>query len=240
MTAQLVAVGQDLGLHLDCSSWRTPNWERGLWKRLAWALFMQDMWPALIFGRPRHIHRSTWAVRATVGSDFPESAADEDEEDGSTEVDKGRPLFSAMITLSTLLSDVLETLYTHQAQIELGGHTKAILDRAKPIQLKLRSWNSDMPDCLRMETVKVRKLSSTGYLHLAYFVTEITLHRRIIRSLSADTDPFLTQICRSAAKTRLISAMDFFNRLIQEHLQSFWYFVSKVNLALIGTFNTLL
>lgn len=30
--------------------------------------------------------------------------------------------------------------------------------------------------------------------------------------------------------------MDFFNRLKPEHLQSFWYFASKFNFALIGTF----
>jgi hypothetical protein len=87
-----------------------------------------------------------------------------------------------------------------------------------------------------MDATKVGKLSSVGYLHLAYFATEITLHRRILRSLSHNTDPYLIQICRSAAKARLISAMDFFNRLKPEHLQSFWYFASKFNFALIGTF----
>ena len=80
-----------------------------------------------------------------------------------------------------------------------------------------------------------------GYLHLAYFATEITLHRRIISSLNlASTDAYLSHICRSAAKTRLISAMDFVNRLKPEHLQSFWYFPSRVNFALIGTFGSLL
>jgi len=34
--------------------------------------------------------------------------------------------------------------------------------------------------------------------------------------------------------------MDFVNRLKPEHLQSFWYFSSKVNFALIGTFGSLL
>jgi hypothetical protein len=34
--------------------------------------------------------------------------------------------------------------------------------------------------------------------------------------------------------------MDFVNRLKPEHLQSFWYFASKVNFALIGTFGSLL
>jgi len=81
----------------------------------------------------------------------------------------------------------------------------------------------------------------SGYLHLAYFATEITLHRRIVRSLNpSTTDPYLLHICRSAAKTRLISAMDFVNRLKPERLQSFWYFASKVNFALIGTFGSLL
>ena len=80
-----------------------------------------------------------------------------------------------------------------------------------------------------------------GHLHLAYFATEITLHRCIIRSLAASSsDSYLTHICRSAAKTRLISAMDFVNRLRPDHLTSFWYFPSKVNFALVATFGSLL
>lgn len=80
-----------------------------------------------------------------------------------------------------------------------------------------------------------------GHLHLAYFATEITLHRCIIRSLSEhNKDAYLSHVCRSAAKTRLISAMDFTNRLRPDHLTSFWYFPSKTNFALIGTFGSLL
>jgi hypothetical protein len=62
-----------------------------------------------------------------------------------------------------------------------------------------------------------------------------------VQSLNADSsDPYLLYICRSAAKTRLISAMDFVNRLRPEHLQAFWYFPSKINFTLIGTFGGLL
>jgi hypothetical protein len=87
----------------------------------------------------------------------------------------------------------------------------------------------------------VNVVNPLGFLHLAYFATEITLHRRIIQSLSSDTsDQYLLYICRAAAKTRLISAMDFVNRLRPEHLQSFWYFPSKMNFTLIGTFGGLL
>ncbi|EXJ86614.1 hypothetical protein A1O3_03567 [Capronia epimyces CBS 606.96] len=242
LTAQLVAIGQDLGLHLDCSNWRIPAWERGLRKRLAWALFMQDNWSALIYGRPPHISSTNWAVQPITAGDFPEQTEDEceeAEEDGSADVEKGRTLFSAMITLTKMLAEVLEALYSLKAETEVKNAydtTKAILERAKPIQLKLRAWYADMPEVLRMDATRAGKLSSVGYLHLAYFATEITLHRRVIRSLSQNTDPYLIQICRSAAKARLISAMDFFNRLKPEHLQSFWYFASKFNFALIGTF----
>jgi hypothetical protein len=37
-----------------------------------------------------------------------------------------------------------------------------------------------------------------------------------------------------------VSAIDFVYRLLPEHLQSFWYFASKVNLAIIGSFGCLL
>lgn len=243
-TAQLVALGQDLGLHLDCSRWKIPRWERGLRKRLAWALFMQDTWASLVFGRPPHISFSNWAVKPVVDDDFPESAADEDEEDGSAEVEKGRTLFIQMISLSKMTKEVIESLYSQQAETEIRSAgpdaIKVVLENAKPIQLKLKSWYTALPECLQMDNIKPRKLSSTGYLHLAYFITEITLHRRIIRTLSSDTDPFLREICRSAAKVRLVSAREFFNHLKPEHLQSFWYFASKVNFALIGTYNGLL
>lgn len=67
------------------------------------------------------------------------------------------------------------------------------------------------------------------------------MHRRIIQSLNQETsDSYLLYICRSAAKSRLISAMDFVNRLRPEHLQAFWYFPSKINFTLIGTFGGLL
>jgi hypothetical protein len=243
LTAKLVALGQDLGLHLDNTSWRIPTWERGLRKRLAWALYCQDIWSALVYGRPQHIHSSNWSVSPVTSGDFPESAADEDDEEGSTQVEQGRTLFSAMISLSLLLAEILEALYSEDAKNwirEANDSTKATLEKAKPIQLKLRAWFSTMPDTLRMDATRVGKLNSCGYLHLAYFAAEITLHRRLIQSLTHDTDPYLTQVIRSAAKARLISAMDFFNRLRPEHLQSFWYFASKVNFALIGTFNALL
>ena len=261
-TAQLVAIGQELGLHLDCSNWKIPPWERGLRKRLAWALYMQDKWGSLIHGRPSHIFASNWAVLPLSPNDFPDVEYDESDTEESANYERGRLLFTQMIILSQILSDVLDTFYTLQAMAavtQAGPQgTHLVLQLAKPVQLKLKEWFAALPQCLRMDSStaspNINRLSSIGFLHLAYFATEITLHRRIIRSLSAATtpssptspnakpalDPYIVHICRSAAKTRLISAMDFVNRLTSSHLRSFWYFASKTNFALIGTFGSLL
>jgi len=173
-----------------------------------------------------------------------------------------------MVQLSQVLAEILETFYTLQAMQTVTNAgpqgTQLVLALAKPIQLKLKEWYSALPAAVRMDSslstssAPPSRLSSIGYLHLAYFATEITLHRRIIRSLAASdaaSNPsqpgnspvqtgndlaYIQHICRSAAKARLISAMDFVNRLTPTHLRSFWYFASKTNFALIGTFGSLL
>jgi hypothetical protein len=173
LTAQLVAIGQDLGLHLDCTQWRIPSWERGLRKRLAWALFMQDKWGSLVHGRPSHIVSADWEVQHLEDEDFPENAADEDDEDGSTEVEKGRVLFCEMIKLTGILARILSSFYTLKAERELEQRAhegvRWILETAKPLQLALRQWFSNLPTVLKMENLAARKLSSTGQCIYATF-----------------------------------------------------------------------
>ncbi|KAI1380188.1 fungal-specific transcription factor domain-containing protein [Hypoxylon crocopeplum] len=252
-TAQLVAIAQELGLHLDCTHWKIPPWERGLRKRLAWALYMQDKWGALVHGRPSHIFSSNWIVQPLAPSDFPETELDDQNSEEKTEIERGRTLFVQMVYLTQVLAEILETFYTLEAMQNVSSAgpqgTHVVLAMAKPIQLKLKEWYAALPTLIRMDSsfqsgnVLSTRLSSIGYLHLAYFATEITLHRRIIRSLETDLqaiDPYVQHICRSAAKARLISAMDFVNRLTPQHLRAFWYFASKTNFALIGTFGSLL
>ncbi|CAK7227675.1 Fungal specific transcription factor [Sporothrix curviconia] len=284
-TAQLVAIGQELGLHLDCSNWKIPPWERGIRKRLAWALYMQDKWGALVHGRPSHIFSNNWAVRQLLHNDFQDVEWDEDDTEERIEIERGRTLFVQMVQLTQVLAEILDTFYTLQAMqtVSAAGPqgTQLVLSLAKPIQLKLKEWYSALPTAVRMDSslsaggatnISGNRLSSIGHLHLAYFAAEITLHRRIIRSMTSLADslastpqmassptmlsnsssannlpstaggaePYVQHICRSAAKARLISAMDFVNRLTPSHLRAFWYFASKTNFALIGTFGSLL
>ena len=253
LTVQLVALGQDIGLHLDCSDWSIPLWERRLRKRLAWALYMQDKWSALLHGRPSHINSADWAVLPPTASDFDESmpttTSTSSSSSSATETTKGSgsgpTLFMQMIALTSIMAEVCSTFYSQTAKAEYARAgryaTQLVLNRAKPVQIKLKDWFAKLPPECKMDAYTPSQLSSTGYLHLGYFATEISIHRRIVQSLDpATADPYMLYICRSAAKTRLISAMDFVNRLKPEQLDAFWYFASASNFALMGTFGALL
>lgn len=52
--------------------------------------------------------------------------------------------------------------------------------------------------------------------------------------------PEIRDVCREAAKARLLYALQFIEALRPEHLQSFWWFASAKSLALIGTYGGLM
>lgn len=244
LTSQMVALSEDLGLHADCSPWDIPDWEKGVRRRLTWAVFMQDKWGALIHGRPSHVSAHHWQAAPLQLSDFPESAADEDDAEVSAEVEKGRHLFMRLAQLTEIMSDALSILYTPCRVTFQRNETPdvvvGLLEQVKPIALRLKHWASTLPPDLGMDNVKARKLCSNGYLHLSYYATEIMIHRHIIRGLTPEHPEHIQTICRDAAQTRLEHAMAFVEKLRPEHLQSFWWFAAPKSLALIGMFAALL
>ncbi len=251
LNAQLVTAGFELGLHQDCSDWRMETWEKGLRKRLAWALYMQDKWSAMVHGRPSHVVSSNWTVQDLVEDDFTDAFASTASQPEDAPVGHGPLFFCHLVALTTILSDILDRFYTLRSIEEFkaagNNRTRLILERAKPAQIRLKDWFARLPAPLKLDSATdifetiTEENARNGALHLSYFATEITLHRCIVRSLSADsTDAYLSHICRSAAKTRLISAMDFVNRLRPPHLRSFWPAASRTHFALIGSFGILL
>lgn len=179
LTTQLVAIGQELGLHLDCSDWQIPTWERSLRKRIAWALYMQDKWSSLIHGRPSHIFSANWAVRQITQND----AAIEDNHGGSpkssisdeerADLERGHIIFSQMIALTGIMAEIMDTFYTQVAIRDFNKagskSTEMILERAKPVQIKLKDWFTRLPPCVRMDNIERGQLAPTGiYPHLRY------------------------------------------------------------------------
>ncbi|CRK32916.1 hypothetical protein BN1723_014692 [Verticillium longisporum] len=236
LAGHLIAMAQNLGMNFDCSDWQVPDWERGVRKRVAWALFMQDKWGALVYGRGSLLRADDWDVQPLTASDFPETSKDDDLEEGSAEIEKGKQTFLHMVSLTEIVADVLDQFFTLRAT-RRRQTIEQVLESAKPLQLRLKAWLTALPIDLSVGDTVPRKLSSVGYLHLAYYTAEITLHRAILRSHSmASPAPDLYAITRLAASTRFTSALDFVKRLKAEHLQSFWYFSSGLSLAIIGLF----
>ena len=154
LNTQMIGAAFELGLHLDCSNWTIPPLERGLRKRLAWALYMEDQWCSLTHGRPSMISKEHWAVQDLSDDDFDEmipSAEDEVLE----EFRLGHECFAQMVILTGILSNILSTLYTQRAMQEFdaagANATRLILERAKPIQVSLKEWFTGLSKGLKME-----------------------------------------------------------------------------------------
>lgn len=161
LTAQLVAMAEDVGLHRDCTHWQIPDWEKGARKRAAWALFIQDKWGALVHGRPSHIKADNWEVLPLQPGDFPENTEEDHAEEGSSEVEKGILIFMHLASLTQILSDVIDRLFTLEAT-KRRQSTIEVLQTVKPLQLELKAWYAQLPTCLAFDATQPRKLSATG------------------------------------------------------------------------------
>jgi len=153
LNTQLVSAAFELGLHLDCSSWILSDEERGLRKRLAWAVYMQDQWCSLVHGRPSLISKAHWAVQDLYDEDF---GVNSDTNDAALDERKrGQECFCEMVALTAILSSILDTFYTQLAMQEYDAagenSTRLILERAKPVQMRLKDWFTQLPKTLKLD-----------------------------------------------------------------------------------------
>lgn len=251
-TAQMVAVAQALGLHVDCRAWSIPEWEKGLRRRLGWALYMQDRWGALAHGRPPLLSNDSWDLQPCSPADFPEKtrAADDEDEDrddveGSVNTDAGRELFIRQAQLACILSDVMSRFYT-SAATKPGGlldrmGAVAAVEMAKPLVLRLREWHAGLPDELALDRIHFRRLSANASLHLAHAAVEVALHRALLRLLAPGMQPSdLVTAVRATAKARVQAAVAMLASLQPEHTAAFWGALAAHQVAAVGSLAGLL
>ncbi|KAF4976776.1 hypothetical protein FZEAL_6609 [Fusarium zealandicum] len=245
-TAQLVAMAQDLGIHTDCSHWCIPEWEVGLRRRLAWALYTQDRWGACIHGRPFLIQDNDWDVRPCTASDYPELGAMDPEAnpDHTSPITVGWDLFLRHIQLTQILSDVIRTFYSAAATRSGGTLDQlgvvAAVELAKPLVFRLREWHASLPHRLQLQSTKLRELCANGALHLAHAAVEIALHRALVRIMTPDTPGSLYEVLRSTARAKLQSAIELLGSLRPEHTAAFWGSAAAYQAAEIGSLAGLL
>lgn len=244
-TAQMVSMAQDLGIHVDCSSWSIPAWEIGLRRRLAWALYMQDRWGGCIHGRPFLIQDTDWDVQPCSDSDYPELQPTDDLtlEDQST-ARIGWELFVRHIELAQILSDVTHTFYTASATRSGGTLDQmgvvAAVELAKPLVLRLREWHATLPSRLQLNSTSVRELCANGAMHLAHAAVEVALHRALVRIMTPDTPESLYKVVRSTARARVQAGIELITSLRPEHTAAFWGSAAAYQVAEIGSLGGLL
>lgn len=94
-----VSLAQTLGLHIDPTDWKIPDWEKRMRKRLFWATFVQDKWIALTMGRPSHLKRE----------DFNIPVPEADNMNIPAEPDENTVYFSYLVRLTVIVDDILRT-----------------------------------------------------------------------------------------------------------------------------------
>ncbi|OKL62681.1 hypothetical protein UA08_01346 [Talaromyces atroroseus] len=244
-TASLIGLGQQLGLHLDCSCWDIPEWEKGLRKRLAWALFIQDTFSALILGRPCLISEtSDWIVKPLQSTDFSEGAGDEElgEQIASVSIENGKSLFIELVKLSRITASMLRELYSVRSLVEvLDPHQ--VLAIAKPLGTDLANLLKSLPEDLNLENIQPKKLCVSGFLHLALHATTAALHRRLLWSIQESKvgmDDEFVDFIRKMLRTRAHSLIQFISHLHPEHMEAFWFFAAGGCATILGGFLGLL
>ncbi|KAF3404855.1 Transcriptional activator protein DAL81 [Talaromyces pinophilus] len=244
-TSSLLGLGQHLGLHLDCSSWDIPEWEKGLRKRLAWALYIQDSFSALVLGRPCLISEATdWIVKPLESTDFSEGACDEEASDqiGSVSIENGKVLFMELVSLSLITARMLRELYSVRSLAEVL-EPQQVLAVAKPLGTDLAQMLKNLPEVLSLENIEPGKLCVNGFLHLALHATTAALHRRLlwaIQQSKSELDPQFVQFIRKMLRTRAHSLVQFMSHLRPEHMEAFWFFAAGGCSTILGGFLGLL
>jgi Fungal specific transcription factor domain/Fungal Zn(2)-Cys(6) binuclear cluster domain len=236
--AQMVATAHELGLQVDCSAWSIPAWEIGLRRRLAWALYIQDLWASFIYGRPPLLHEDNWDVQPCSSTDFPEFAKAEDLAAGGLAASTGWRMFLHHIEISQILKDVMRNYYTAAATRRGGSLDSmgviAAVDLAKPILARLRQWHASLPQDLSFNSSRPRSLCPSASLHLAYHAVIVALYRALVRILTPETPPSLHTAVRTAARVKVQTAVELLSTMRPEHTAAFWGRAAAHQVAMIG------
>jgi hypothetical protein len=156
LTSQVLAIAEAVGLHIDPSAWSIPEWERSNRKRVSWALYMQDKWTALAYGRPSHINELNWSVSDLTIADVME----EEEIALGPSQPVSESCFLQLFRLTKILSEVLSAFFAIRNSSEQD--TEKLLSQARPLLRQLASWRESSSSSPALHASDQRKLSSGG------------------------------------------------------------------------------
>jgi len=196
----LISVARLLGLHLDCSSWDLPRWERDLRTRLWWALLQYDRWSALAFGRTSSIGYEDQNLPPLPQP--PQGAAP-------------NPSFSAFVALCEL-TVIMDSL--HRRNNSTGQDKMTMLEE---IGLRLDQWRKQ---------ADMRGLWTFGHdqappgvrsLQLTYYYSGMVLSRETWDAV-AGQNPAADVIGQRTCLACTLEMVDFVTSLRPSDMASYW------------------
>lgn len=240
MMGTAVSISQALGLNRDPTHWPLPSWEILQRKRLAWAVYIQDKWLALNFGRSSHICADDWEVPPLTDDEFPETDRRYDEQDSRWEF--GSTHFIKLCELTMIVDDILRDLFSIKATRQLHTSLEATLEVAKPLRIRLTEWYQTLPAGLlpnhpsncgtssigspsdngRRLSVQRLELDGNGSLQLAYITAKIELFRAMLRPRVTDANVAAVTALRTGALAVAKEIAEFLECLNARELEAFW------------------
>ncbi|KAJ7271058.1 hypothetical protein C8J57DRAFT_1320565 [Mycena rebaudengoi] len=162
LLGQTIAAGRLMGLHLDCTTWSIPKWEKDLRIKLWWALLQQDKWSALCFGRSSYIHYTDW--------DVPLPTFDATSDPSSF-------VFVALCELTVVLDRILRQLHVVRSTSR-PDNTRDTLASISSFGMELDIWKHRLDSMGRSMNGYV----PPGYrsLELAYLAVALLLVRSVL------------------------------------------------------------
>jgi hypothetical protein len=179
--ATAVAIAQTIGLHRDPGDWlQVPEREIKLRRKLWWAMWSMEKWYSLARGMPSHLHSDQFDVEPLRPSDISVESNSRDEH---------HLHFEALVSLTTILSEVQDEFYTVKAVAITSQNLELSLERARPLRVRLQKWRDELPNELRIHRRETlletdnEELDANASLHLCYITTLMTLFRALLRPL---------------------------------------------------------
>ncbi|EQB53428.1 hypothetical protein CGLO_06865 [Colletotrichum gloeosporioides Cg-14] len=235
MLADTVALAQCLGLNLDPSDWSIPPWEKRLRRRLAWAVYVQDRWLSLNFGRSSHIQECDWDVSSLGPEDFGGLSGLEDEPAISKH-------FLHLASLTEIVSKIQLNMFSVKATRALSKSLEASFEVARPLRIELAQWSQDHPDVGEQPSPALphHGLDGNGSLRLAYITAKVAVFKALLRPKSNEAPAEARAALRTGAMAVAREMYDFLAKLGPHHLEAFWHSYSRVNFAIASNFIVLL
>ncbi|KAI9148430.1 riboflavin transporter MCH5 [Paramyrothecium foliicola] len=187
MMGIMVGLAHSLGLNLECRMFGLPPQEKRLRRRVWWALYNEDKWMSIMFGRPPYIHSAEWDVAELDELDFVSTPSCNS---WSNEVGS---VFRSATSLAIIAQSVQESLYSLRACQRLAEDITASVEVAKPLLHSLGAWRESLNipgnGVLLHETMAAVQKSLPATIYHAYLVLLVLVWRALLRTTVRSCEP---------------------------------------------------